>query len=124
MTLALSEEKLKHVCQQFQEIFTQPKTSVLNLTKLIDLLLSTVQTILQARIQFQYLQKEQTLALQKKGSYSGHVTLGNLAREELLWVDGKMKLCNGREIQQQKQHIIIQTDASTKVWGHTAKEFR
>ena len=85
MTLALSEEKLKHVCQQFQEIFTQPKTSVLNLTKLIDLLLSTVQTILQARIQFQYLQKEQTLALQKKGSYSGHVTLGNLAREELLW---------------------------------------
>ena len=28
-----------------------------------------------------------TIALQKKGSYSGRVTLGNLAREELL--DGK-----------------------------------
>ena len=25
------------------------------------------------------------LVLQKKGSYSGHVTLGNSAKEELLW---------------------------------------
>ena len=25
------------------------------------------------------------LVLQKKGTYSGHVTLGNLAKEELLW---------------------------------------
>ena len=48
MTFALSEEKLKHVSQQCQEIFKQPKTSVLNLTKLIDLLSSTVQAILPA----------------------------------------------------------------------------
>ena len=85
MTFALSEKKLKHVSQQCQEIFKQPKTSVLNLTKLIGLLPSTVQAILPARIQFRYLQQEQILALQKKGSYSGHVTLGNLAREELFW---------------------------------------
>ena len=42
MTFALSEEKFKHVSQQFQEIFKQPKNSVLNLTKLIGLLSSTV----------------------------------------------------------------------------------
>ena len=48
MTFTLSEEKLKHVSQQCQEIFKQPKTSVLNLTKLIDLLSSTVQAILPA----------------------------------------------------------------------------
>ena len=41
-------KKLKHVSQQCQEIFKQPKTSVLNLTKLIDLLSSTVQAILPA----------------------------------------------------------------------------
>ena len=41
-------KKLKHVSQQCQEIFKQPKTSVLNLTKLTDLLSSTVQAILPA----------------------------------------------------------------------------
>ena len=81
MTFALSEKKLKHASQQCQEIFKQPKTSVLNLTKLIGLLSSTVQAILLARIQFQYLQQEQILPLQKKGSYNGHVILRNLARE-------------------------------------------
>ena len=55
--------------------------------------------------------------------YSGHVTLGNLAREELLWWIENLKLCNGRKIQQRESHMIIQTDASTKGWGHIAKEF-
>ena len=63
MTFALSDKKLKHVSQQCQEIFTQPKTSVLNLTKLIGLLSSTVQVFLPARIQFRHLLQEQ-----KKGS--------------------------------------------------------
>ena len=87
MTFTLSEEKLKHVSQQCQEIFKQPKASILNLTKSVGLFSSTVQAILLARIQFRYLPQELLLALQKKGSYSGRVTLGNLAREELL--DGK-----------------------------------
>ena len=64
MTFVL-EEKLKHVSQQCQEIFKQPKTSVLNLTKLIGMLSSIVQAILSARIQFLYLQKEQILALNR-----------------------------------------------------------
>ena len=38
MTYALSKEKLKHVSRQCQEISKQPKTSALNLTKLISLL--------------------------------------------------------------------------------------
>ena len=40
--LWLFHEKNKDVSQQCQETFTQPKTSVLNLTKLIGLLSSTV----------------------------------------------------------------------------------
>ena len=67
MTFALSEKKLKNVSQQCQKIFKQPKTSVLNLTKLIGLLSLTVQAILPARIQSLYAQQEQILALQKKG---------------------------------------------------------
>ena len=124
MNFALSDEKLKHVSQQCQEIFKQPKTSVLNLTKLIGLLSSTVQTIWSARIQLWYLQQEKILGLKKKESYSGHVTLSNLAREELLWWMENFKLCNRREIQQREPNMIIQTDASTKGLGHTAREFR
>ena len=76
------------------------KACVLNLTKLIDLLSSTAQAILPAQIQFKYLPLEQILALQKNGSYSGHVTQENLARQELLWWMENLKLCNGRKIQQ------------------------
>ena len=43
MTLCLSEEKLTHIIQQFQEVYSQPRTSVLSLTKLNGLLSSTVQ---------------------------------------------------------------------------------
>ena len=58
-------------------------SDVRNLTKLVDLLLLIAYVILLVLIQFQYLQQEQILALQKEGSYSGHVTLGNLVREGL-----------------------------------------
>ena len=35
-----------------------------------------------------------------------------------------LKLCNWRKIQQLESHMIIYTDASTKGWGHTTREFR
>ena len=88
-------EKAK-MSQKCQEILTEPKTSVFYLTKLIGLLSSTAQAILPARIQLWYLQQEQILALQKKRSYSGHVILGNLARNS-----ENLKLCNGSKLQQQ-----------------------
>ena len=45
-------EKNKHLSQQCQEIFKQPITSVLNLTKLISLLLSTVRPFYQLESSF------------------------------------------------------------------------
>ena len=55
MTLSLSEEKLTHMTQKYQERYSQPGTSVLSLTKLIGLLSSTVQAILPGKIQFRFL---------------------------------------------------------------------
>ena len=63
------------------------------------------------------------LALQKKGSYSCHLLLGNLAREELLWWMENLKLCNRRKIQRRKLHMTLQTEDSAKDWEHTAREF-
>ena len=67
MNLAFSVKTIKHVSQQCQEIFTQLKTSVLSLTKLIGMLSSTLQANLLARIQFRYLQQEEILTQQKRG---------------------------------------------------------
>ena len=84
MTFGLSEEKLKHLPQQCQEIFKQPKTLVLNLIKLIGLLSSTVQAIFPARIQFQNHQQEQILALQKQTVLQWSCDAGEFSQEELL----------------------------------------
>ena len=48
----------------------------------------------------------------------------NLSREELLWWMENLKLCNGRKFQLREPHMVIQTDASTKWRGHTARKFR
>ena len=53
MTLSLSEEKLTHIIQQCQGVYSRTKTSVLSLTKLTGLLSSTVQALLPGKIQFQ-----------------------------------------------------------------------
>ena len=40
---------------------------------------------------------------------------------ELFWWMKNLKLCNGKKIQQREPHMLIQTGASTKGLGHTAK---
>ena len=79
ITVFLSEEKLTQIIQQCQEVYSQPRTSLLSLTKLIDLLLSTVPAILPRKIQFRFLQQEQITSLKKQGSCQGYVIPGNLA---------------------------------------------
>ena len=79
ITVFLSEEKLTQIIQQCQEVYSQPRTSLLILTKLIDLLLSTVPAILPRKIQFRFLQQEQITSLKKQESCQGYVIPGNLA---------------------------------------------
>ena len=97
MTFSLSEKKLKHVSQQCQEIFKQPKTSVLNLAKLIGLLSSTVQAILSARIQFRHLPEEQILALQKKRVLQWSCDTGEFSQRGTPLVDGKLETLQWEE---------------------------
>ena len=73
--------------QQCQKVFKQPKISVLNLTKLIGLLSSTVQAILPAGTQFRYLQQEKILALQKERSCD----TGEFSKGGTPLVDGKLE---------------------------------
>ena len=84
MTLSLSEEKLNHIIQQCQEVYSQPRTLVLNIAKLIGLLSLMVQTVLKGKIQFHFLQQEHIFSLKKQVIYQGYVILGKLVRQEPL----------------------------------------
>ena len=121
MTLSLSEEKLTHIILQCQEVYSQPRTSVLSLTRLIGLLSSTVRDILPGKIQFRFLQQKQISSLKKQRTYPGYVILGNSARQELLWQIENIRLSNGRKTQQQEPLMTIQTDASTRGWEAHSK---
>ena len=51
MCLFLTKEKLEKVTQKCWELYNHPKTNILELTRLIGLLSSTIQAVLPARIQ-------------------------------------------------------------------------
>lgn len=123
MALSLIQEKLQMVLQQCQEIFCQSKASILTLTKLVRFFSSTVQAVLPARIQFCYFQQEQILVHKKHRTYRSHLTL-KIQQKVNFGGRWKKKLCNGRKIPQHEPHMIIQSDASTKDSGHTAKNFQ
>ena len=59
MTLVLTKEKIEMVILKCQNLLSHPQTTVLELTKLIGLMSSTVQTVLPAHLQLSYLQQKQ-----------------------------------------------------------------
>ena len=65
-------------------------------TKLLGTLTSTIQAILSAPLQFQYLQQQQILTLKKSLSYMTKVTLNPLTKEELAWRINNLKLSKDR----------------------------
>ena len=50
MTLALTKEKMEKLILKCQNLLSHPQTTVLELTKLIGLMSSTVQAVLPARL--------------------------------------------------------------------------
>ena len=59
--------------------------SILGLTKLTGLLSSAIQTVLQAQINFKYLQQQQLQALKTQRSYCKKVILNRISEVKLQW---------------------------------------
>ena len=85
MSLSLTPEKLMKVTSQCLEMYKTENMFILQLTKLIGLLSSTVQAPLPAQFQFRYLQQIQVESLSRDPSYQYQVTLNSNAKQELLW---------------------------------------
>ena len=66
LELSLNKTKIqKIVCQKCQNLLNNPQTSILELTRLIGLLTSTIQAVLPARLNCRFLQTQQIPSLRK-----------------------------------------------------------
>ena len=114
VTLSLPEEKIVKTKDQCLKLHKASEVSLLNVTKLIGTLSSTIQAGLPARLQFRFLQQQQILSLKQTQSYLTLVKLTPMAKNELLrWVNN-LELCNGRLVIQPQTQVLIPTDASRK----------
>ena len=119
LEISLTEEKIQKVKTKCQNLLTEPETSILELTRVIGLLTSTIQAVLPARLQCRYLQLQQISSLKESHSYQQKIVLNHQSKTELLWWITNLDLCNDRSLIQPPAQVLIQTDASTKGWGAT-----
>ena len=97
-------------------------TLILELTKLLGLLSSTIQAVVPAHLHIQNLQQLQIQSLKFKKSFQMNVKLTTLAKGELLWWISNLEHSNGKFcIQNHLDQMLIQTDASKKGWGAVCK---
>ena len=69
MTISLPQKKLQSIKQVCQDLYQNPETTVLELTKVLGHLTSTISAILPAKLHCRFLQQQQIQALKKNGSY-------------------------------------------------------
>ena len=69
MTLSLSAEKIGKTKDQCLRLYKASEVSLLDLTKLVGTLSSTIQAVLPARLQFRFLQQQQIVSLKQSQSY-------------------------------------------------------
>ena len=119
LELSLNKTKIQKVVSECQNLLNNPQTSILELTRLIGLLTSTIQAVLPARLNCRFLQMQQISSLSENLSYLDKIVLNEDSKIELKrWVQN-LELCNGRALIQPPAELLIQTDASTKGWGAT-----
>ena len=82
-TLSLPEKKIVKIKDQCLSLYKAAGVSLLNLTKLLGTLFSTIQAVLPAHLQFRLLQQQQILSLKQTQSYLTLVKLTPMAKNEL-----------------------------------------
>ena len=85
MTLPLPAENIGKLEDQCLRLYKAWEVSLLDLTKLIGALSSTIQAVLPVRLQFCFLQQQEIVSLKQTKSYLTLVNLTPMAKNELLW---------------------------------------
>ena len=116
MTLALPQEKVLDIQNKCIQLIASPKTTIMELTKLLGKLSFTAQAVLPGRIQCKYLQQQQIQAVRETNSYQTKIKLSQHSLAELKWWKENLLLQNGKPLKMGMSQLIIQTDASKKCW--------
>ena len=122
MTLALPEEKVLDIQNKCAQLIASPKTTIMELTKLLGKLSFTAQALLPERIQCRYLQQQQIQAVREANSYQAKVKLNQQSLAELKWWKENLLLQNGKPLKIGIPQLMIQTDASKTGWGQSFRE--
>ena len=114
-TLSLPGDKIGKIKDQYLRLYKASEVQLVDLTKLIGTLSSTIQAVLSAGLLFCFLQKQQIASLKQTQSYLTLVKLTYKAKNKLLWVNN-LELCNGWLVILPQAQVFIQIDASNKGW--------
>ena len=96
MTLSLTPEKVQKVVKTCQNLLRSHSTTLLELTRVLGLLSSTIQAVEPAKIQLRFLQQQQIVCLRKKMNYQSVITLNTKSRAELTWWIENLRFRNSR----------------------------
>ena len=114
MTLALPQEKVLDIQNKCIQLIASPKTTIMELTKLLGKLSFTAQAVLPGRIQCRYLQQQQIQAVRETNSYQTKIKLSQHSLAELKRWKENLLLQNGKPLKIGMPQLLIQTDASKR----------
>ena len=117
MTLSLPEKKIGQIKDQCLRLYNASEVSLLDLTKLIGTLSSTIQTVLPSCLQFRVLKQQQIISLKQPQTDFTLVKLTPMAKNQLFWWVNNLEHCYGRLVMQPQALVLIQTDPSKKRIG-------
>ena len=124
LTFSLPEEKIGKIKDQCLSLYKASDVSLLDLTKLIGTLYSTIEAELPVPLQFCFLHQKQILYPKQTQSHLTLVKLTPMTKNEFLWWVKNLELCIGRLVIQPLAQVLIQTDTSKKGWRVVCREIR
>ena len=97
-TLALRQEKVLDIQNKCMQLIAPPKTTIMELTKLLGKLSFTAHAVLPGRIQYRYLQQKEIQAVREANSYQTKMKLSQQSLAELKWWKKNLLLQNGKPL--------------------------
>ena len=102
--------KSQKVQKQCLKLIQKTHVLILESTKLIGQLPSTIQAVLRAQTNFRNLQQQEIQELKTKGSYCKKVILNRNSKKELQWWIQNLNICNGRYLVQSHSQVLVQPE--------------
>ena len=94
--ITLPPEEIKKLRLKCQKLISNPRTTLRELTDLMDYFWSTADAVLPAMLQIRFLQQQQIAAIRNNPSYQIAMYLNQDSIHELQWWFNNLEICNGK----------------------------